>query len=208
MPAANPRRRRALADAAVALLADQGAHGLTHRSVERLAGLPAGTASNYFRNREALLVAAAERILELHMADMAAATTGGDDGTGAAGPSREHTERWTADELAGLLADSLWTAATTLRERYLAVVELQLAARSHPALAAVLASLLDNALAVTRELHVRMATPVSPAGVRTLVDLYSGALFTLVARPVGQLDRAAVRDLATAMVRGAVQVGG
>lgn len=72
-------------------------------------------------------------------------------------------------------------------------------------LSTALAALWDSALAFTRDLHVTMGTPVSPAGVRTLADLYTGALVTLVARPVDQLDRAAVRDLASTMVRGATQ---
>ncbi|QVQ53844.1 TetR family transcriptional regulator [Spiractinospora alimapuensis] len=204
MPAANPRRRRVLADAAIALLAEHGAHGLTHRSVERRADQPAGTASNYFRNREALLVAAAERVLELHMADVAAATSAG--GAGAAGPRPEDRHEWSADELADLLAHSLWEAATTYRERYLAAVELQLAARGYPALADSLSALLGDAVASSRQLHVTMGTPVSPEAVRTLSDMYIGALFTLVAQPVEQLDRTAVHNLATSMVRGAIQL--
>jgi AcrR family transcriptional regulator len=205
VPAANPRRRRTLADAAITLLADQGAHGLTHRSVERFAGLPAGTASNYFRNREALLVAAAERILELHLADMNAATAGGAAPSAPEAPGAP-TAAWTLDDLADLFADSLWTAATTLRERYLAGIELQLAARSHPALSAILTRLWDSALVVTRQLHVMMGTRMSPAGIRALADLYSGALFALVTRPVDQLDRAAVHELASTMIRGAAQI--
>src|SRR5690606_20007942 len=74
MPPANLHRRRALADAAIALLAEQGVHGLTHRAVEARAGVPAGTATNYFRNREQLLIAAAERIAEVHLAEAAQAT--------------------------------------------------------------------------------------------------------------------------------------
>lgn len=199
MPAANRARRRALADAAIALLAEQGAHGLTHRSAERLAGMPAGTASNYFRNREALLVAAAERISELHMADMETATSGGGPAPGA------HEGRpWSEADLAALLAESLWTAATALRDRYLAVFELQLEARRHPALAEELTALWDSALATTRALHAAMGTPVPQAAVQTLATLYNGALFTLVSRPVDHIDRAQVGELAAAMVRGAV----
>ncbi|GAB3971239.1 TetR family transcriptional regulator [Plantactinospora veratri] len=73
MPPPNQRRRAELADAAIALLAETGVHGVTHRAVEKRAGLPPGTASNYFRSREALLVAAADRVGELHYADMDAA---------------------------------------------------------------------------------------------------------------------------------------
>jgi DNA-binding transcriptional regulator YbjK len=60
----NPERRVQLADAGLAVLAEAGARGLTHRAVDAGAGLPAGTASNYFRTRDALLGALGERIFE------------------------------------------------------------------------------------------------------------------------------------------------
>lgn len=65
-------RRRILCDAAIQLLADEGAKGLTHRKVERQAGLPDGTTSSYFRTRSALLRATAERVAELDAADFEA----------------------------------------------------------------------------------------------------------------------------------------
>jgi AcrR family transcriptional regulator len=58
----NPQRRDLLADAGLRVLAQAGARGLTHRAVDREAGVPAGTASNYFRSRDALLNGLAERI--------------------------------------------------------------------------------------------------------------------------------------------------
>jgi DNA-binding transcriptional regulator YbjK len=58
-------RRRILCDAAIQILADEGAKGLTHRKVEQQAGLPDGTTSSYFPTRSALLRATAERVAEL-----------------------------------------------------------------------------------------------------------------------------------------------
>lgn len=58
----NPNRREALADAAIAVLARAGARGLTYRAIDTAADVPAGTASNYFRNREELVNQTAERI--------------------------------------------------------------------------------------------------------------------------------------------------
>lgn len=49
-----PRRREILA-AAMSVLARQGNRGLTHRAVDREAGLPEGSSSAYFRTRDALL---------------------------------------------------------------------------------------------------------------------------------------------------------
>ncbi|WP_055624128.1 TetR/AcrR family transcriptional regulator [Streptomyces sp. JHA19] len=53
--AGNPERRAALVDASVELLAREGARGLTFRAVDAEAGVPVGTASNYFTDREDLL---------------------------------------------------------------------------------------------------------------------------------------------------------
>jgi DNA-binding transcriptional regulator YbjK len=60
----NDERRRALADAGLAVLADEGARGLTHRAVDVRAAVPAGTTSNYFRTRSDLLQALVGRIGE------------------------------------------------------------------------------------------------------------------------------------------------
>jgi AcrR family transcriptional regulator len=65
-------RTRQVGDAAIAVLADQGARGLTHRAVDQAAGLPPGTTSNYARTREALLTLALSRIAELDAAEGAA----------------------------------------------------------------------------------------------------------------------------------------
>lgn len=65
MPA-NPERRGQILDTAIGILADVGVGGLTHRHVDERAGLPAGTTSNYFRTRQALLEATAARTVDLH----------------------------------------------------------------------------------------------------------------------------------------------
>ncbi|MEU0411012.1 TetR family transcriptional regulator [Streptomyces griseorubiginosus] len=53
--AGNPERRAALVDAGVEVLAHEGARGLTFRAVDAEAGVPVGTASNYFTSRDDLL---------------------------------------------------------------------------------------------------------------------------------------------------------
>ncbi|MFI9826244.1 TetR/AcrR family transcriptional regulator [Streptomyces sp. NPDC051913] len=53
--AGNPERRAALVDAGVTVLAREGARGLTFRAVDAEAGVPVGTASNYFTGRDELL---------------------------------------------------------------------------------------------------------------------------------------------------------
>lgn len=192
MPPLNQRRRAELADAAIALLAESGVHGVTHRTVDRRAGLPAGTASNYFRSREALLVAAAERVGQLHYADMETI----------AGGRRANDRRSTRTRAIELIAESLFLAATTYRGRYLAIFELQLESLRRPALAEALATLNRHSIAFTADHHAAHGLDIPPRAVPTLVTLFGGALFTLVTSPPGAATRTAAQDLATAIVRG------
>ncbi|MFI2363568.1 TetR/AcrR family transcriptional regulator [Promicromonospora sp. NPDC019610] len=193
MPRSNPARRRDLTDAAISLLAADGVHGLTHRSAERAAGLPSGTASNYFRNREELLVAAAERIVELHLSDMDRADAAAlRQAPGAAAPG-----------MVELLAASLETAASAQRDRYLAIFELTLEARRRPALRDALARLAGGATTFTADQHADLGIDVPPGAVPLLVTLYGGALFSLVTAPAGPGTPTA-HDLARAIVAGAV----
>ncbi|MDO9457973.1 TetR/AcrR family transcriptional regulator [Nocardioides sp.] len=55
-------RRGLLLDAALDVVVELGLRGLTHRAVDRSAGLAEGTTSAYFRTRQALHVALAERV--------------------------------------------------------------------------------------------------------------------------------------------------
>ncbi|WP_406379833.1 TetR/AcrR family transcriptional regulator [Streptomyces sp. NBC_01618] len=53
-----------ITDAALALLAERGMRGLTHRAVDERAGLPQGSTSNYARTRQSLLEATVRRLAE------------------------------------------------------------------------------------------------------------------------------------------------
>ncbi|MGY4718951.1 TetR/AcrR family transcriptional regulator [Naumannella huperziae] len=57
-------RRELVVDTAIDVLGRSGMRGLTHRVVDRTAGLPEGSTSNLFRTREALLGAVASRVAE------------------------------------------------------------------------------------------------------------------------------------------------
>ncbi|MFE4581202.1 TetR/AcrR family transcriptional regulator [Streptomyces chartreusis] len=60
----NPARRAALLDGAIEVLAREGSRGLTLRAVDKEAGVPVGTATNYFANRGEMLAQVMQRILE------------------------------------------------------------------------------------------------------------------------------------------------
>jgi len=60
-------RQEIVGDAAIDVLAQLGVRGLTHRAVDRAAGLPMGSTSNVARTRPALLMLALRRLVELEM---------------------------------------------------------------------------------------------------------------------------------------------
>jgi AcrR family transcriptional regulator len=157
MAIATSARTRQVGDAAIAVLAEQGARGLTHRAVDRAAGLPPGTTSNYARTRAALLTLALTRIAELDAAETAAGAaelseTGysgseisgpgvsgpGVSGPGVSGPGVSGPEIFRA-ELADGLAMVLdgWITRPESRRRVLARFELALEATRRPELRAV-----------------------------------------------------------------------
>jgi DNA-binding transcriptional regulator YbjK len=70
MPPRAKERRTRIADAAIEVLAQLGARGLTHRAVDTELGLPDGSTSYYYPTRAALLLSAAERLVELDSSDV------------------------------------------------------------------------------------------------------------------------------------------
>lgn len=173
-------------------------HGLTHRAAEKAAGLPPGTASNYFRSREALLVATAERVAELHLADMDRVSQSYYSATNRTESAPEDV----AGQVTDLLTASLLEAATTFRGRYLAVFELQLEAVRRPVLASALAGLLDNSAQFTAGHHAQLGLPIPRERIPTLITLYAGTLFTLVAAPPETISEEGVRGVVRAIVHG------
>ena len=65
-------RRRQILDAAVTVLATQGWRGLTHRAIDRAAGLAEGSSSAYYRSRSALQSAMADYVVWQLAADVEA----------------------------------------------------------------------------------------------------------------------------------------
>lgn len=65
-------KRTAVLDAAIDLLGTEGLRALTHRGVDAAAGVPAGSTSNYFRTRSALVEGVLDRLLERDRVDVGA----------------------------------------------------------------------------------------------------------------------------------------
>jgi AcrR family transcriptional regulator len=161
--ARNEERRRELADAGLAVLARDGARGLTHRAVDQRAGVPAGTASNYFRSREALFAGLFARIgerlapdPEVH-ADLAARP-----------PSRELFADYIRDIVARLGAE---------REVTLALFELRLEAARRPELAGPVADWLRTGFAGDVAFNRAAGLPGGAAEVALFHYAIDGLLF-------------------------------
>lgn len=200
VPPPNEQRRAQLADAAIELLVESGVHGVTHRAVDRRAGLPAGTASNYFRSREALLVATAQRVVEQHQADMALAAQPAPaprDGDG-----RVDGDGDMVAQAVDLITGSLLLAAGPHRARYLAIFELRLESLRRPALAAAIDDLMAAMAAFTGGHHAELGLEIPPAAIPAMLVMYGGALFALVTGPAEAVTPEIVRPLAVAIVQG------
>jgi DNA-binding transcriptional regulator YbjK len=195
-PPRNTRRRSALADAAIEVLGTAGIHKLSHRAVDERAGVPAGTAANYFPRRDDLLAAAAERVAELHVAEMTAADRAAIAPSGTpAGP----------EALAELIGASLYDAVTRHRTRYLAAYELALESTRQPALAEALSRLGAAALGSTLAEHRSLGLPTTPGQVQALIALYNGTLMTLIVAPPGTVTAEAALALARCLVTGVLR---
>ncbi|HEY3903686.1 MAG TPA: TetR/AcrR family transcriptional regulator [Streptosporangiaceae bacterium] len=188
-PPRNLRRRNALADAAIEILGTAGIHKLSHRAVDEQAGLPVGTASNYFACRDDLLKAAVSRVAELQLARMTSADS---QVTGPVG----------ADQLAELIGSNLYRSATEDRVRSLALYELTLEASRQPELAQEMTRLGADALTATIAEHRALGLPTTPDQVQALMTLFGGVLLSLVTGPLEAVTRPAVLALAQCLVNG------
>lgn len=140
----NPaERRRDLCDAAIHLLAHDGAKGLSHLKVDRQAGVPDGTTSFYFRTRSALLRAVAERLAELDLARLQSVADGSDGRGRHPSPSR-------------LSQVVIQAGSEPQLSRTKARYELTMQASRDPALAAILQQATDGFTKLHREILVQL----------------------------------------------------
>ena len=141
----NTERRTALTDAAIAVLARDGARGLTYRAVDAEAAVPPGTTSNYFRGRDQLLAEAGDRVhVRLSAPDEVMADP--------------RSEPPSAGRVATLLGE-LMARLTTRRTAYLALLELRLEANRRPELAAALTETVRESFRVSVEFHEAAGLP-------------------------------------------------
>jgi DNA-binding transcriptional regulator YbjK len=150
----NVERRAALVDAAIEVLAQEGARGLTFRAVDTQAEVPVGTASNYFANRDDLLTQAGGRIYERLQPDAATMALS------RSGPRDR-------DRMVELLRE-LVGRVSGFRSGYLALLELRLEATRRPALRAVLTERIRADVAENVAYHLGSGLPGDEETVKLL----------------------------------------
>ncbi|MGX7827199.1 TetR/AcrR family transcriptional regulator [Actinokineospora sp. 24-640] len=180
-------RRDEVTDAAIATLAREGLRGLTHRAVDRAAGLPEGSCSYYFRTRQALLEAAVARMAELDLIDLVPAAL----------------PRMDVDTLAGVVADRVEAATTTHRDRMLARYELSLEATRRPELRAALTAVGERYRELASALLAAAGARDPDRQGRTLVAYLDGLVYDRLAGAGGRaLTTPEIRESVTETVIG------
>jgi AcrR family transcriptional regulator len=183
-PELSPRRRELL-EAAVHVMADEGLRGMTHRAVDRRAGLPEGTCSAYFRTRQALQLAVTEYVAATLAADVDAL----------------------AAELLGCTGDEDRAVALTLalferwlddRELITAKLDLSLEAPRNPAVAEALIASRTRLVGVVGGLMSPAVSEQGDARAEALVASFDGLLIAALQKP--QRERRAFLSGSLALV--------
>ncbi|MFR9753587.1 TetR/AcrR family transcriptional regulator [Nocardia sp. 004] len=182
----SPKRELVL-DAAIDLLGSSGIRALTHRAVDAAAGMPVGSASNYFRTREALLIGIAERLSARDYADWEVF-------------NRQPAPR-TIDELIEGIAAFVVYAARIDRIRTLARYVLFLEAQTTPALQE---SVQQGHLLLTELVGTLLVSAGGDQGAaQILVDQFDGIILHQVMNPTTGFDpRPALDRLVRALING------
>ncbi|MFF9839640.1 TetR/AcrR family transcriptional regulator [Streptomyces sp. NPDC013740] len=155
MARSNPERRAALVDAAIEVLARDGARGLTFRAVDTEAAVPPGTASNYFANRDDLLTQAGARVYERLQPDA----------------ETIERQRTASPDLATYtqLMRELVGRVSSFRTGYLALLELRLEATRRPALRQVLTERIRADVEANVAYHEASGLPGDATAVKLLI---------------------------------------
>ncbi|GAA1335523.1 TetR/AcrR family transcriptional regulator [Saccharothrix algeriensis] len=190
-------RRELLCDTVISVLAAEGGRGLTHRAVDRAAGVPQGTTKNYFPTREALLQAAAGRMAQSHAEAVArlSATTPQDI---------------SPEQVAQLYPALLRRAVAEDPTQLLAMVELYLEAVRRPALREALGRVVVSNAEAGARLHRAAGLPSSARDAGLLDACFLGVAVSLLALPADAVREVGLDDphaVGLGLFRAAVPTG-
>jgi DNA-binding transcriptional regulator YbjK len=167
-------RRRELLDAALHVVADEGLRGLTHRAVDRRAGLPEGTCSAYFRTREAL---------QTGLTQYVATRCGADVGALADELARHPVGEPDVEETVVATVVGAFESWLEERELLLARVELSMEASRNPALAALLAEYRGRLVGVVDATLAARGKRPDDRAAEALVAASDGLLIAALQKP-------------------------
>jgi DNA-binding transcriptional regulator YbjK len=168
-------RRRELLEAALHVVADEGLRGLTHRAVDRRAGLPQGTCSAYFRTREAL---------QTGLTTFVAARCGADVGILADRLAAEPPGRPEVKERVVEITVGAFEGWLEERELLLARIELSMEASRNPSLAALLREYRERLVAVVDATLAARGKKHDDGAAEALVAASDGLLIAALQKPV------------------------
>ncbi|MFG2135243.1 TetR/AcrR family transcriptional regulator [Streptomyces sp. NPDC048650] len=181
----NPEQRTALVDAAIEVLARDGARGLTFRAVDAAAAVPEGTTADYFSSRDDLLAQVTGRIHRSIAPDPDEFTAAMDQP-----PSRE------------LVAEMMrWInrRATESRTGYLAMLELRLEATRRPELRAELTRVIRETLDEDIRCHLEGGLPGDRTAVTLIYLAMTGLMLEQLTLP-GVVPAEGTEELISALV--------
>ena len=183
-------RRELLAECAIEVLAREGGRGLTHRAIDREAGVPEGTTKNYHPTRGSLLVAAARHIAREHTAAL-----------------RELRDQMPAEvtkaDIATLYATMLRRMVTDARSQFLALFELHLEGVRRPEVRAALGEIGLANVDTSVHLHAAVGDRISRRGAGLLEASMLGVALSMLSLPdevVGEIGFGDADPLATALL--------
>lgn len=184
-------RRTQVTDAAIATLAREGGRGLTHRAVDRAAGLPEGSTSYYFRTRERLVGAVAERMSDLDRELLPALPAS------------------SADAFADGLAEAVAELLGPRRDRLLARYELVLEATRRPAVRDVMTSSNEAVRAAVADRLAALGAGDASRAAGELLACLDGLLLAMAAdgMPPRDGDNRELRDVVRRLVAFALSGG-
>jgi len=152
------------------VIADDGLRGLTHRAVDRRAGLPEGSCSAYLRTRSALQQALTEYVADALLADVDAFA--------------DRLRACTAGEEEGVdAAVDLFLRWLDQRELLVAKLELTMAATRDPELSRLLAEHRARLVELVDGIMVTVGKEHSHARAEALVASYDGMLLAALLKP-------------------------
>ena len=166
-------RMALLLTAALRVVAEHGLRGLTHRAVDREAGLPEGSCSAYLRTRKALVLALTQHVANSLAEDVEGLAT-------------ELTACALGEEAAVEAVTGFFMRWLDERDLLLTRMELSLEAARDPEVAALLAAFRRRLIGLVESILSARGKDQGAALAETLVASFDGVLLGASSRPTSQ----------------------